>query len=623
MESHKGRLSKKLVAEVKSYLDEGRLLPDDLKTSLFENKREYELTYAGKTRIADIVADTMAVPFQEVKTFGNRADPWANMLIFGDNLQVLKSLLEMKDAGDLRNADGTKGVRLCYIDPPFATRREFLGTKHERAYQDKVVGSEFIEFLRKRLVLIHDLLSDDGSLYVHLDEKKSHYVKVVLDEIFGENRFEREIIWRIGWVSGYKTAAPNWIRNHDTILFYRRGATKVFNKEYLPYPENYLRRDGNAPTGVGFPIEDTWNSNVADRLDSIQIMSFSGEKTGYPTQKNENLLDRIIKTSSNPGDLVLDAFLGSGTTAVVAEKRGRRWIGIESGKLAIYVSQDRLLKLGADGRSTVPVSPFTLYNAGLYDFKTLKALPWVEFRLFSLRLFQCRDEPHTVAGVYLDGFIGLDDVLVFNFQAHKSAALDEAFVDDLHKAIGHRIGRRFFIVAPAASVRFLQDFIELPAPNHPVRYYILRIPYSVIEEMHRHGFTRLQQPISESSVNDTVDAFGFDFVRPPYVESEYTLTKSQVKVAIRNFGLEAMVRNGEGPMGLDGLALLMVDNAYDGTVFRVAHVFYAEDLRGTDWSFALDRSTVGDQIMLIFVDVSGNEYREVKRLRDLKVSASK
>ena len=361
------------------------------------------------------------------------------------------------------------------------------------------MGAEFVEFLRKRLIFIRELLSDDGSLYVHLDEKKSDYIKVVLDELFGEDKFEREVIWRIGWVSGYKTQAKNWIRKtHDVILFYRRGATKVFNKEYLAYTDDYVRRDGTRPSGHGVPIEDTWNANPADRLDSIQIMSFSKEKTGFPTQKNENLLERIVKASSNPGDIVLDAFAGSGTTAAVAERLGRRWIAIDSGKYSIYVTQRRLLSMGGDRRTLQRIEPFVVANAGLYDYEQLRSLPWDAFRSFALDLFQCRDENHAIGTMTMDGYRGLDHVLVFNFQDHADAVLDETFIEDLHQIIGDRVGRQVFIIAPAASVRFLQDYIERDGPKHPVRYFVLRIPYSVIDELHERGFPRLQQPISES-----------------------------------------------------------------------------------------------------------------------------
>jgi site-specific DNA-methyltransferase (adenine-specific)/adenine-specific DNA-methyltransferase len=126
-------------------------------------KREYELVYHGKEREEDIIADTLAVPLQPVRTFGINGDEWHNMLIFGDNLQAMKTLLEMKKAGKLCNADGTPGVRLVYIDPPFATRQDYRGTEDQKAYQDKISGAGFIEFMRKRLVLIRELLADNGT----------------------------------------------------------------------------------------------------------------------------------------------------------------------------------------------------------------------------------------------------------------------------------------------------------------------------------------------------------------------------------------------------------------------------------------------------------------------------
>jgi hypothetical protein len=140
-------------------------------------KREYELVYHGKAREEDIIADTLGVPLQPVRTFGGNGSDWHNMLVFGDNIQVMKSLLAMKKAGRLCNADGTPGIRLVYIDPPFATKEEFRGSQDQKAYQDKISGSMFVEFMRQRLVMIQDLLSDDGSLYVHMDWRKSHYFK--------------------------------------------------------------------------------------------------------------------------------------------------------------------------------------------------------------------------------------------------------------------------------------------------------------------------------------------------------------------------------------------------------------------------------------------------------------
>ena len=155
---------------------------------------------------------------------------------------------------------------------------------------------------------------------------------MALDAIFGASNFGSEIVWRIGWVSGFKTQKRGWIRNHDTIFYYLKSSAKAakrFNKEYIPYAPDYVRRDGKKPTGQGIPIEDTWNCSSVDILDSIMIKSFSTEKTGSPDQKPVDLYKRIIKASSNKGDLVLDPFAGCATTLIAAQELGRRWVGID------------------------------------------------------------------------------------------------------------------------------------------------------------------------------------------------------------------------------------------------------------------------------------------------------
>ena len=170
-------------------LEQGEDLPYDYKHLLFPPERkEYELVYAGKEREEDVLAETMAVPLQPIKTFGNGGGGWHNMLIFGDNLQAMKTLLHWKEEGRLVNADGSRGVKLVYIDPPFATREEFRASE-ERAYQDKIVGARFIEFIRKRLILLRELLSVNGCILVHIDYRKGHYVKTIMDEVFGEHNF--------------------------------------------------------------------------------------------------------------------------------------------------------------------------------------------------------------------------------------------------------------------------------------------------------------------------------------------------------------------------------------------------------------------------------------------------
>jgi DNA modification methylase len=278
-------------------------------------------------------------------------------LFRGDNLALLNALCEREP----------ESVDLMYIDPPFNTGARFsvrrpVGAGGERqielpAYEDAWTGGAagFLSMLEPRLRMAHGLLASHGSLYVHVDPIIGHAVKLLLDEVFGAACFQREIVWRIGWLSGFKTRARNWIRNHDLIFFYVKDPSNfTFNKIHTPYPPGYVRRDGKAPTGKGIPLEDVWNASEAefhlrgrDSLDSIQIKSFSREKTGWATQKNESLLRRIIEASSNPGDRVADLFAGSGTTAVAAHELGREWLICDSMPLATQIARARMLDLGA------------------------------------------------------------------------------------------------------------------------------------------------------------------------------------------------------------------------------------------------------------------------------------
>jgi site-specific DNA-methyltransferase (adenine-specific)/adenine-specific DNA-methyltransferase len=172
-------LSKKQKEEIIKKIQEGKPISDEYRFLIpFETEKEYELTYAGKERKEDVLADTLSVPFQPIKKFGKaKENEWRNMLIFGDNLQILKHLLKLKEQGKLRNPDGRNGIKLIYIDPPFASEQEFKGSQDQKAYQDKIAGADFLEFLRKRLIFLKELLTDDGGIYVHLDWRKSHYVR--------------------------------------------------------------------------------------------------------------------------------------------------------------------------------------------------------------------------------------------------------------------------------------------------------------------------------------------------------------------------------------------------------------------------------------------------------------
>lgn len=277
-------------------------------------------------------------------------------LVLGDNLAALAAWCERRDAD----------VDLVYMDPPFMTGGRFHAVRKigggDGASSARVTGYEdrfpsrgaFMAMLDDRLRLSRELLSAHGSLYLHLDPTMSHAAKLMMDDVFGRENFQREIIWRIGWVSGFKSRVKNWVRNHDVILFYAREAKKLqFVRQFVPYPPGYERRSGKSSANPGIPVDDVWNASPAEAilkgsesLDSIQIKSFSSEKTGWGTQKNESLVERVILASSSEEGWVLDPFMGSGTTAAVAARLGRRFLGCDRSALALQLARQRLLRLG-------------------------------------------------------------------------------------------------------------------------------------------------------------------------------------------------------------------------------------------------------------------------------------
>lgn len=381
--------------------------------------------------------ERLGLPFQTVETInesratrdrdrgsllaGTEESPaQRNRLIWGDNELVMSSLLR-QDAGQ---------IKLIYIDPPFDTGADFSyrvavgdgsveklpSILEEHAYRDTWGrgASSYLTMLYERLLLIHELLAEDGLLFLHIGPGVVHLARGVLDEIFGPDRFRNEVVWK-------RTTAHSDARTlggvHELILVYSKGDEWTWNQQYVPYEEWYVERyyrykdrDGRrfmsgdlgaaglagggydyewkgirrvwrvpeetmrrldeegrifyTKNGVprlkryfdeskGQPLSDVWT-------DILPVVSWSRERVGYDTQKPEALLDRVITVASNPGDLVADFFVGSGTTAVVAEKLGRRWIGCDLGRFAIHTTRKRLLNV-PDCR------PFEIRNLGAYE----------------------------------------------------------------------------------------------------------------------------------------------------------------------------------------------------------------------------------------------------------------
>ncbi|WP_353070501.1 site-specific DNA-methyltransferase (plasmid) [Tunturibacter empetritectus] len=450
------RLSEQEQQEVIRYVEAGKPLPEKYRFLLFDDKRELELVWNGKTNeVTNVV-----LPFQVIEQVdepraekpedtaaqgglfdarGRQLKGWTNKLIWGDNKLILSSLKN----GPLREEiDNQGGLKLIYIDPPFDVGADFSmdievgdetftkkpGILEEIAYRDTWgKGSDsFISMLYERLEIMRDLLSENGSIYVHMGPNISHLVRALVDEVFGSTRPSTEICWKRVTAHG---DSKRWGVIHDAIIWKTKGSSFIWNPEYEPYSDSYLesKYTNHTPDGRAYRLDNItspnprpnmmyeWRGNKAPKLgwryeyETMERLFAEGrielpkktdgrpqlrrfldempgvpvgtvwtsvspvnsqaiEDTQYATQKPENLLKRIITASSNEGDLIADFFSGSGTTAAVAEKLGRKWIATDLGKFAIHTTRKRLIGVQRERKAGgEDYRAFEILNLGKYE----------------------------------------------------------------------------------------------------------------------------------------------------------------------------------------------------------------------------------------------------------------
>ena len=343
------------------------------------------LHWAGKRPFTS----TQYFPAQEKERHGEEVNDWMNEIYWGDNLQVMSHLLK-KYRGR---------VNLIYIDPPFDSKADYKKTItlrgqkvendhnsfEEKQYTDIWTNDEYLQFMYERLILCKELLSETGSIYLHCDWHKVHYLRMIMDEVFGFDNFINEIVW---CYQGTGKTLKQYKRKHDTLLFYGRTKEWLFNAKAVGKPfgdkqirkftgrdangfyKEYVHQDGKVyrkylSEDDFLPCNDWWSD--------IFVIQDHSERVGYPTQKPEALLERIIKASSNPGDIVFDCFMGSGTTQAVAMKLGRKFIGADINLGAIQTTTKRLLGVAKEIGKQLPdqsepkYTGFTVYNVNNYD----------------------------------------------------------------------------------------------------------------------------------------------------------------------------------------------------------------------------------------------------------------
>lgn len=373
----------------------GKPLPEKYRFLLFADKREVELVWNGKS--ADVC--TAVLPFQTLEHVdepreetkaqaelfdarGRQTQGWTNKLIWGDNKLILSSL---KSGALRRQIEDAGGLKLIYIDPPFDVGADFsmdieIGgeTFHKEpnlleqiAYRDTWGrgADSFISMIYERLILMRDLMHAEGSIFLHCDWRVHAFMRLALDEVFGRQNFKNEIIWHY---RRWPAKSPMFQRSHDTIFWFGRSEATVWNQQFQELSEATLKRFGGKKVkgettkevldeeSAGAPMRDVWDVN--------HVLGANPENVGYPTQKPETLIERMVLACSNEGDLVADFFTGSGTTAAVAEKLGRKWIATDLGKFAIHTTRKRLIGVQRELKAAdKPFRAFELLNLGRYE----------------------------------------------------------------------------------------------------------------------------------------------------------------------------------------------------------------------------------------------------------------
>ena len=315
-------------------------------------------------------------PAQLKEKYGEMKDDWINKIFWGDNLQVMSHMLK-----EYRGK-----IDLIYIDPPFDSKADYKKTIklkgqkiqndnnsfEEKQYGDIWTNDEYLQFMYERIILLKELLSDKGSVYLHCDYHKNYLLRSILDEIFGANNFRAEIIWQYSW--GMRTEEC-WNKKHDVILMYSKGDNITFNANEVLEERKMSEATKNRLKYAGALIKDgnkRGDSELALPSDVWYIATINGmasERENYPTQKPEELIEKIIKASSNKGDIVFDCFMGSGTTQAVAMKLGRKFLGADINLGAIQTTTKRLLNIKNNlEKNEDKYTGFEVYNVNNYDF---------------------------------------------------------------------------------------------------------------------------------------------------------------------------------------------------------------------------------------------------------------
>jgi len=540
---------------------------------------------------------------------------WSNLLFHGDNKEVLSTLL----------VNGFRGkVDLIYIDPPFDSGADYVRKVELRGTKEKLTGEEqtlieqtqysdiwandnYLQFMYERLVLLRELLSEGGSIYLHCDWRKSHLLRILLDEVFGPTNFINEVIWENqgSWVETDKKF-PN---RHNSIFVYGKSPNTVFNRLFeadFSRSVNYQRWSGyivdDKIYGNNYPSQDSRfdtylkkfiEENERDPADSDVIVDFKGEVVGsiwyiktvdpkskentpYPTQKPEELLDRIIKASSNKDSIVLDCFIGSGTTAAAAQELGRRWIGADINKGAIQTTMKRLQKSSPkQGDSSTGILHYRVNN---YDFQEMSGLREIIIEKYGIE--SLKTDP------FFDGIAG------------------DSFIKiaELNKPVAR------------LDLQILRDELK-NRPDEDRNIILIGNGIELGVEADIEEYNRLR-PVNKITVKD-IQQDGIIVSEPAEADVAIDKKSKQVKISINNYLSPTIIKRLDIDRSIFGehikdfraqIDVVLVDTDYDGKVFNIVHSDVPEkkqDLVDAKYELALPRAN--SKVAVKIIDMLGEE----------------
>lgn len=490
----------------------------------------------------------------ETPTYEALKDNWQNLLFHGDNKDVLATLLELGFRGN---------IDLIYIDPPFMSGADYVrkvelrGLKNlgqiqedetsilqQTMYFDIWNNDSYLQFMYERLMLLKELLSETGSIYIHLDWHVGHYVKLLMDEVFGQENFRNEIIWHYDIGARSK---EQFGTKHDNIFWYSKSDEWIYNTQDILVPFKSKMTEWRYTKG-GQKGKEMPKGKVPSDVWDIALNAMSSEHLGFNTQKPEALLERIIKASSDEGNIVLDCFIGSGTTARVAQKLGRGWIGCDINKGAIHLTSRELQKIISEQikNNETKYPTFAIYKVNNYDLQLLQTEA-IELAVQHIGIQRIRTD------TFFDGTLGKTLVKIIDFN-HPLTLLDlQLLQDELKKRPDE--DRDITIVCLGKELA-VDPWIDEWNKKHPVN----KIKVIELKTDKKYGNFLIHKP-DEAKVKirrkgDRAIIEIQDFISPTIIE-RLNIDNTLFKVKIPDF--RSMID------------CILIDTNYDGKTFHITY----------------------------------------------------